>query len=138
MFHADLRRFPSFQARHRKKIGPAPYFNSPSRKVSVALHRLRSGHNHLNGHRFKFDPNCLSPNCRHGCNAQENARHVLLDCPFSDRERLPLRLLFTQLNLPFSLENVLCLNDSIDKNSLFRIQYALSSFLIASKLLNIV
>ena len=137
-FHADIHRFPSFHAQHRKKIGPAPYFNAPSRRTSVALHRLRSGHNHLNGHRFKFDPDCQSPNCRHGCIAQENARHVLLDCPFFDHERHPLRLLFTRLNLPFTLENVLCFNDSIPKNSLLNIRYALSSFLIASKLISIV
>jgi ribonuclease HI len=138
LFHADLYSFPSFHAKHRKKIGPASYLNARSRKISVALHRLRSGHNHLNSHRFKFDPQCQSPNCRNGCNAQENANHVLLICPFFDRERQRLRLLFTRLGIPFNLKNVLCLNDSIDKNSLLNIHYALSSFLIASKLINIV
>jgi hypothetical protein len=104
-FHADLHCFPSFHAKHRKKIGPAPYFNARSRKISVALHRLRSGPNPLNSHRFKFDSECQSPNCRNGCNAQENACHVLLNCPFFDRERHPLRVLFTRLTLPFTSKN---------------------------------
>ena len=81
------------------------------------------------------------PNVNHliaEMDAQENANHVLLNCPFFDRERQRLRLLFTRLGIPFNLKNVLCLNDSIDKNSLLNIHYALSSFLIASKLINIV
>ena len=100
LFHADVHRFPSFHAQHRKKIGPAPYFNAPSRKISVALHRLRSGHSQRNGYRFKFDPECHSPNCRHGCNAQEN---VLLDCPYSIAKDIPL--LDSHLLVPFTRSN---------------------------------
>ncbi|KZS01541.1 Uncharacterized protein APZ42_001767, partial [Daphnia magna] len=53
------------------------------RAVSICLHRLRSGHNYTNAFNHRIDHEA-DPSCRQGCEALEDVKHILIDCPAFD------------------------------------------------------
>ena len=83
------------------------------RTASIALHRLRSGHNHLNGHRSKYKP--ITSLCRNGCNTREDANHVLIVCPVLEQFRTKIKHFFTKYSLEFNKETVFGYNSKLAK-----------------------
>jgi len=131
----NIKRTPSFQIVHRNTIGPSPWLCHPSRKISIALHRLRTGHNNLRSHRSRFDVDC-SPFCRFGCKVKENAQHLLMNCSFLSKYRDKTMRVFSQSQLPFNLETLLGLNSVIPIDYQISIRNALVTFLLNTKLID--
>ena len=131
----NIKRTPSFQIVHRNTIGPSPWLCHQSRKISIALHRLRTGHNNLRSHRSRFDVDC-SPFCRFGCKVKENAQHLLIDCSSLSKYRDKAMRVFSQFQLPFNLETLLGLNSVIPIDYQISIRNALVTFLLNTKLID--
>lgn len=135
VFDSLIRKTPSFQIKHRRFLGPAPWLVHPSRRISIVLHRLRTGHNGLGNHRSRFDPD-FSPLCRSGCSERENAQHILIDCPHLVKHRVAILRLFSHLNLPLTLENLLGLHPSIPCQQQLSIRNTLTTYLVNCKLID--
>ena len=135
VFDSLIRKTPTFQIKHKKFVGPAPWLIHPSRKISIVLHRLRTGHNGLGNHRSRFDPD-VSPLCRLGCSQRENAQHILIDCPRLVRCRAAILRLFSHIHLPLTLENLLGLHPSLSCQQQLIIRNALTTYLINCNLID--
>ena len=72
-----------------------------SRSISVALHRLRSGHNNLNAFKHRIDID-EDPFCRFGCEAIENANHVILHCSEFADDRVKISEFCQKKNMDFA------------------------------------
>jgi len=115
-------------------FGPQPWFShDKNRTASIALHRLRTGHNHLNGHRSKYKP--ITSLCRKGCNTREDSNHILIVCPALEQFRLKIKQLFTKYNLKFDKETVLGYSSNVTKKIQVKIRNNLISFLNATKIM---
>ncbi len=114
-----------------------PWHFSSNRKVSISLHRLRTGHHHLNAFRHRIDPE-EDPSCRFGCEALENERHCLLVCPALHHHRQKILSYFASANIPVNLDNFLGLNPDLNHKTLFKIRNLLSAFLVKSSLVNFI
>ncbi|KZS01741.1 Uncharacterized protein APZ42_001503 [Daphnia magna] len=107
------------------------------RKIAICLHRLRSGHHYLNAfnHRINME---ADPSCRYGCNAIEDPRHILVECPKNERARQKMRQLFNNKKLVFNFETLLGLNTNLDTRTQFLIRNELATFLKQTALTSIV
>jgi hypothetical protein len=115
-------------------FGPHPWFShDKNRTASIALHRLRSGHNHLNGHTSKFKQ--ITALCRNGCVTREDTNHLLIVCPALEQFRLKIKQCFTKYSLEFNKETVLGYNSTLTKKIQIKIRNNLISFLSAAKVL---
>ena len=115
-------------------IGPKNWFSHDKNRIAtIALHRLRSGHNHLNAHRSKYKP--VSSLCRRGCNNKENTFHILLECPFIEQYRIKIKKFFSDNALNFNQENILGYNKELDSKLQIKIRNMLTSFLSTSAVL---
>ena len=115
-------------------IGPKNWFSHDKNRIAtIALHRLRSGHNHLNAHRSKYKP--VSSLCRRGCNNKENTFHILLECPFIEQYRIKMKKFFSDNALNFNQENILGYNKELDSKLQIKIRNMLTSFLSTSAVL---
>ena len=117
----------------RKRHGIIPWQFAKKRRHSVALHRIRTGHNLLNKYRHRID-NGADPSCRLGCAEIEDSAHLILDCPHLEQFRSNLRLVCAKLKVHFDLENVTGLNPSHDKLTQLKIRDHFIDFLKASKM----
>ncbi|EFX75318.1 hypothetical protein DAPPUDRAFT_108042 [Daphnia pulex] len=84
------------------KTGLTDWFPHKDRATTICLHRLRSGHNHLNSFNHRIDKKA-DPSCRKGCEAMENVKHILIDCPATENQRQEIRLLLASLNVTMDI-----------------------------------
>ena len=117
----------------KTKLGIIPWHHSNDRATSTGLHRLRSGHTHLNSfsHRINID---ADPSCRLGCPAIENQKHVLIDCPLHNAHRQHILSFFLQKNLPLNPHTLLGLDPNINARTQTKIKNLLSTFLAKSSI----
>ena len=110
---------------------------SSNRKITVCLHRLRSGHNYLNAFAFRIDNNA-DPSCRRGCEAIENTEHVLLDCTAFVEHRRKISHFFSSNNLDLNIFSLLGLDPDIPKPVQFKIRNLLTHYLLKTGLVYII
>jgi len=80
-----------------------------SRVTTSCYHDFACGHSKLRARHHIFGI-AKSPLCRHGCNAAETAEHVLLHCPFFNKERLLISTKCLSLSLDISVRTFLTNN----------------------------
>ncbi|KZS01740.1 Uncharacterized protein APZ42_001505, partial [Daphnia magna] len=99
--------------------------------------RLRSGHHYLNAfnHRINMEADL---SCRYGCNAIEDPRHILVECPKKERARQKMKQLFNNKKLVLNFETLLGLNTNLDTRTQFLIRKELATFLKQTVLTSIV
>ncbi|XP_045023504.1 uncharacterized protein LOC123467775 [Daphnia magna] len=107
------------------------------RAVSICLHRLRSGHNYTNAFNHRIDHEA-DPSCRQGCEALEDVKHILIDCPAFDLHRHKLRQLLATKNLNFDTHTILGMNPLADPATQYKIRDLLGRFLIQTALIHII
>ena len=73
--------------------------------------------------------------CRFGCDAAENSRHVILQCPHFNPSRVPLQYFFRQQNLHFDVQTALGQNPSIPVALQYKIRDKLVKFITSSNIL---
>ena len=91
-----------------KRFYPSIFIKPPdaaSRKYETILFRLRSGHCRLRANLFKIG--CSDTQLCQFCNIPETVDHFLLECPEFEHHRTTLKSATRDLNLPFSLQNIL-------------------------------
>lgn len=121
----------------RNHLGLRPWHHSDNRRASVALHRLRTGHNHLNSFRHRIDPE-EDPSCRNGCEAIEDTQHILIDCPTHNQRRHKLKTFLTSKAVGFNLDTILGLSPDLSASDQFKVRNLLVSFLSGSSLINLI
>ena len=94
-----------------------------SRVTISCFHGFACGQGYLRSRRHKYGK-CTSPNCRHGCNVAETAEHILVHCPFYNKERKLLTTQCNSLGLEVSLVTFLT-----DKRLQTRVERLLGRFL---------
>ncbi len=110
---------------------PKNWFSHKTNRVAtIALHRLRSGHNRLNGHQSKYNP--VLPFCRRGCREKEDAEHVLIKCPALDEYRVKLKQLVQKYNIPLNVQTILGCNFDLRNNLQIIVRNAVLSLLKSS------
>ena len=114
-----------------------PWLFCKNRSVSMALHRLRSGHNRLNAFKHRIDE-AADPSCRYQCEALENAEHLLLHCLQFVDLRKKLVTFCQDKKIPFNLLTVLGLNSDIDRSTQFRLSGLLSRFIIQANIVELI
>jgi hypothetical protein len=107
----------------RISMGLQPWIFRLPRPLYTIVLRLRSGHNKLNHFIGKWDPN-TDQKCPHGCEENENAKHVLLSCHAYTESRKTMDPALRSLNTPFDLPSILGLNSTLSTNT----QQRLSNF----------
>ena len=127
------------------RFGFFPWKFHNNRKISSALHRIRSGHNRLKGHtsRFQtpddgdpfFEPDCW---CRYGCDAIENADHLIISCPHLNPSRLFLQNFIRRHNCNFDQATLSGCNPEVSAFLNFKIRDKLVKFLIHSEILPLI
>jgi ribonuclease HI len=122
---------PSVQV--KTKLGITPWHHTNDRPTTTCLHRLRSGHTHLNSFAHRIDIGA-DPSCRQGCAAIESIHHVLIDCPAHHTHRQKINRFFDTANLQLNTQTLLGLNPAIDTKTQFKILNLLSAFLSKSNL----
>ena len=80
-----------------------------SRITTCYYHSFACGHGYLRARTFKYGI-CSSPDCRHGCNSPETAEHILLHCPFYNKERNMVLNACNSHNLEISIGTFLSSN----------------------------
>ena len=80
-----------------------------SRVTTSCYHDFACGHSKLRARHHHFGIT-KSPLCRHGCNETETAEHVLLHCPFFNKERLLINAKCRSLGIEISLRTFLTNN----------------------------
>ena len=94
-----------------------------SRVTTSCFHGFACGQGYLKSRRHKYGK-CTSPDCRHGCNVAETAEHILVHCPFYNKERKLLTTLCNSLGLEVSMVTFLT-----DKRLQTRVERLLGRFL---------
>ena len=69
-----------------------------SRITTSCYHSFACGYGYLNSWRHHIGI-CTTPDCRHGCKKSETAEHILLHCPFYDKERFLITDICNSLGL---------------------------------------
>lgn len=123
--------------RMKQHLRQTPWHFHKKRAVSVCLHRLRTGHHHLNSFSHRCDKEA-DPSCRQGCEAIENEQHCLLSCRAYQTHRAGLISFLNARNLPTNLQTVLGLNPDIDHPTQYKIRDLLASFLEKSRLIEMI
>ena len=118
----------------RPAFGPVPWHTHKNRRLQVALFRLRSTFNKLQGCVGSWTPDG-NTDCPHCPQNKEDAEHVLLNCPEYSTQRLQLRALFYKINQQFTTPSILGLGEGIPNSSQLKIQSALCRFLCEAELL---
>ena len=77
----------------------------PSRRYDTIIFRLRTGHCRLNQHLNRIG--CASSPLCHRCGTPESVEHYIINCPLYDHQREPLKNVTNQLQLPFTIPNLL-------------------------------
>jgi hypothetical protein len=119
------------------KTGRTDWFHHKDRATTICLHRLRSGHNHLNSFNHRIDKKA-DPSCRKGCEAIENVKHILIDCPATENQRQEIRLLLANFNVTMDVNKILGLNRALAAKTQFKIRDTLAKFLNTSHLVDII
>ncbi len=103
------------------------WFFSRERLISSCLHRLRSGHHHLNSFSHRMEAGA-DPSCRNRCEAIESEEHCLMVCPSFKPQRRNIRRFLASKNLPFNLVTVLGLNPDASFHDQFSIRIVSLSY----------
>ena len=103
------------------------------RQTCIALNRLRSGHNRLNSSRPWLDAN-RDPSCRFCQAADEDAEHIIIQCPSLDHHRLKLKEVCRKNSAQFELKTVLGCNKEVSRSAQFKIRDSLCDFIRRAKL----
>ena len=117
----------------KTKLGITPWHHTQDRPTSTCLHRLRSGHTHLNSFSHRIDIGA-DPSCRQGCAAIESIHHVLIECTAHHSHRQKINQFFATANLPLNTQTLFGLNPDIDTKTQFKINHLLSTFLSKTNL----
>ncbi|KAI9556031.1 hypothetical protein GHT06_018598 [Daphnia sinensis] len=125
----------SIQAMSR--TGLTKCFHHRERAITVCLHRLRTGHIYLNSFNHRVDKDADS-SFREGCEAIENIKHILIDCPKTESHRRKIRQLLATHNIELSINSLLGLNMALDTTIQCKIRDTLAKFLTKTNLVNIV
>ena len=96
-----------------------------SRVTTSCYHGFACGQGYLRSIRHKYEK-CTSPHCRHSCNDIETTEHILIHCPFYNKERRLLITLCNSLGLEVSIGTFLT-----DKRLQTRVERLLARFLNA-------
>ena len=94
-----------------------------SRVTTSCFHGFACGQGYLKSRRHKYGK-CTSPDCRHGCNVAETAEHILVHCPFYNKERKLLTTLCNSFGLEVSMVTFLT-----DKRLQTRVERLIGRFL---------
>jgi ribonuclease HI len=121
----------------RESLGVLSWQFDKSRQNSVALHRIRSGHNLLNRYQFRLDEGA-DPSCRFGCEKLEDAEHLLLRCPELNNHGRNLLLFFNSNNIDLNLETITGCNPNLDRNTQFKIRDKLISFIKIARIRHLI
>jgi hypothetical protein len=119
------------------RVGTTKWHQHHNRQTAICLHKLRTGHHHLNSFRHRIDQE-EDPSCRHGCEAIKDSNHALTICQKYETHRQALRILLTSKNLPFDHDTIIGLNPTLDTNTQFQIRDALAKFLAQTGLINLI
>jgi len=141
--------YPSASLQRKKQLRSPPWFFSRERNISKCLHRLRTGHSNLKNHSYHYhntdednlgDQEDEEPDrsCRYGCNALEDAQHVLMDCSKTENQRRALMQGFRNLQVELNVENLLGLNTDLNSRTQFKIHKLVSAFIKNSNLITII
>ena len=109
------------------------FSHNTNRVATVALHRIRSGHNRLNSHQSKYKP--VLPFCRRGCNEKEDSEHLFLKCAALDANRVKITKIFEKHKIPFNLQTLLGCNFTLTGKQQLIIRNSVVSFLTSSKMI---
>jgi ribonuclease HI len=121
----------------RDSPGRAPWQFVKDRQICIALHRLRSGHNRLNSSRPWLDVN-RDPSCRFCQSANEDAEHIIIQCPNLEHYRLKLKEVCRKNSAQFVLKTVLGCNKEVSRSAQFKIRDSLCVFIRRANLANLV
>ena len=121
----------------RTSLGVFDWQFDKNRQNSVALHRIRSGHNLLNRYQFRLDEGA-DPSCRFGCEKLEDAEHLLLHCPVLDSHRRNLVLFFNRNNIDLNFQSITGCNLNLDRNTQFKIRDKVISFIKVTKIRHLI
>jgi len=121
----------------RESLGIADWQFSKIRKASVALHKLRSGHNRLGVFQNRIDEE-HDPTCRFGCADLENAAHLLLWCQQFNEARHKVQEFCRQKEIPFDLPTVLGCSNNISHSLRFQLREKVAQFIVTTKLASLV
>jgi hypothetical protein len=117
----------------KNKLGIIPWHHSKDRASSTCLHRLRSGHTHLNSFTHRIN-NEADPSCRHGCPEIENQNHVLIECAYHNAHRQKINSFFRQEKIPLNTHTLLGLDSNISPRHQVKINNLLTSYLIKTNI----
>ena len=121
----------------RDSTGRVPWQFVKDRQICIALHRLRSGHNRLNSSRPWLDVN-RDPSCRFCQSANEDAEHIIIQCPNLEQYRLKLKEVCRKNSTQFVLKTVLGCNKEVSRPTQFKIRDSLCEFIRRAKIANLV
>ena len=93
----------------QERITSNSWIQLNSRRAETAITRLRIGHAGVNYHLHRFEMED-SPLCAH-CKVPETIEHFIMRCPKYRNNRVPLKQLFAEQEVEFTLRNVLCHGD---------------------------
>ena len=119
----------------REKFGPLPWHTHENRNILTVMFRLRSRHNKLRKCLGSWDPEG-DVFCRNGCQEEEDAEHVILNCPEYSAQRIRLLSALTRVKAPLTAPSILGLNMELPKRHQLKIRDALCSFLTDADLLD--
>ena len=108
-----------------------PWQFSKVRTLSIALHRLRSGHNLLRYQRSRINVE-VDPGCRFGCLAIEDADHIVIHCPYFQLERQKLAAYCLRRGIELTLSNVLGCCPSLSRPTQFQLRDLVIKFIVDS------
>ena len=121
----------------RTSLGVFDWQFDKNRQNSVALHRIRTGHNLLNKYQFRLDEGA-DPSCRFGCEKLEDAEHLLLHCPVLDSHRRNLVLFFSKNNIDLNFQSITGCNLNLDRNTQLKIRDKVISFFKVAKIRHLI
>jgi len=119
----------------REKFGPLPWHTHENRNILTVMFRLRSRHNKLRKCLGSWDPEG-DVFCRNGCQEEEDAEHVILNCPEYSAQRIRLLSALTRVKAPLTAPSILGLNTELPKRYQLKIRDALCRFLTDADLLD--
>lgn len=117
--------------------GLVDWHHHQDRRISVSLHKLRSGHNRLNAFLARIDE-LHDPICRHNCVEPESVHHVLMVCPYYENERQLIKTFFQKYKITLDVPTLLGCNPSVPRHTQFEIRNKLVKFLTATGLISII
>lgn len=115
-----------FMADKQDQIRSNHWITLSSRRVETAITRFRIGHVGVKSHLNRFE--LADSDMCYNCGQPETIEHLILRCPKYQTQRRSLQQSHTQLNIDFTLKNILCFGNQ-DTRTLEKLLVALATFL---------